>query len=143
MYEMEGPCPPRRARSASCLALLAPRAPPVPGTRARGRSPGSLHVPGVAPKVVPVSDGESISTASANAAQEPEVNYLEFFCYPQGIHRKHAVAPTLRWLSTGLFTARPQVTRCNPRNTESGHAACNRLIFSKRLSGNHLVPGIG
>jgi hypothetical protein len=39
------------------------------------RFPGSSHVPGVAPKVVPVSNGESIFTASANTAQEPEVNY--------------------------------------------------------------------
>jgi hypothetical protein len=31
--------------TASCPALLAPRAPLVPGTRVRGRSPGSLHVP--------------------------------------------------------------------------------------------------
>jgi hypothetical protein len=61
---------------ASCLALLAPRADRRCQASVRGtRFPGSSHVPGVAPKVVPVSNGESIFTASANTAQEPEVNY--------------------------------------------------------------------
>ena len=92
MYEMEGPCPasPRQVRPVAwpCWRRAPP---PVPGTRARDRSPGSSHVPGVAPKVVPVSNGESISTASANAAQEPEANYFRFLRYPHGIHRKNAV----------------------------------------------------
>jgi hypothetical protein len=61
---------------ASCLALLAPHADRRCQASVRGtRFPGSSHVPGVAPKVVPVSNGESIFTASANTAQEPEVNY--------------------------------------------------------------------
>jgi hypothetical protein len=38
---------------ASRLALLASRAPPVPGIRARDRFPGSSHVPGVAPRWCP------------------------------------------------------------------------------------------
>jgi hypothetical protein len=62
------------------------------------------------PQVVPVSNGESISTASANAAQEPEVNYFGFFRYPHGIHKRPAVIRIGRWLSTGLFTISPQAT---------------------------------
>ena len=88
MYEMGGLARRRRARSGQLPGFAgAARRPPVPGTRARGRSPGSSHVPGACPGVVPVSNGESISTASANTAQEPEVNYFGFFAlstrYPQ------------------------------------------------------------
>ncbi len=61
--------------AASCPALLALRAPPVPGTRVGAGLPAPYTFPGVAPKVVPVSNGESIFTASANTAQEPKVNY--------------------------------------------------------------------
>jgi hypothetical protein len=76
MYEMGGLVQHRHARSASCLALLAPRADRRCQASVRGtRFPGSSHVLGVAPKVVPVSNGESIFTAQANTAQEPEVNY--------------------------------------------------------------------
>ena len=56
MYEMEGPCPASPHRLVSRLALPAPRAarrPPGPGTRARDRSPGSSHAPGVAPRWYP------------------------------------------------------------------------------------------
>jgi hypothetical protein len=63
--------------------------------------------------VVPVSNGESIFTASANAAQEPEVNYFGFFRYPHGIHKRSAVIRIGRWLSTGLFTTSPQATWCH------------------------------
>jgi hypothetical protein len=48
MYEMEGPSPASPRRLASCLVFAA-RRPPGPGTRARGRFPGSSRVPGVAP----------------------------------------------------------------------------------------------
>ena len=97
-----GPCPasPRQVRPVAWLAG-AERRPPVPGIRARDRFPGSSHVPGVAPKVVPVSNGESLSTASANTAQEPEVNYFRSLRYPHGIHRKNGVIRALWWLSTG------------------------------------------
>jgi hypothetical protein len=88
MYEMGGPCPasPRQPGQLPGLAGTA-RRPPVPGARTKGRSPGSSHVPGVAPKVVPVSNGESISTASANTAQVPELILFRAFPlstrYPQ------------------------------------------------------------
>jgi hypothetical protein len=94
MYEMGGLTRHRRARSGQLPGFAGvARRPPVPGIRAGNRFPGSSHVPGVAPKVVPVSNGESILTASANTAQGPEVNYLWFLCYPHGIHRKNAVIP--------------------------------------------------
>ena len=72
---------------ASCLALPAPRTArrcqaPVQGTGL----PAPPTLPG-RPGVVPVSNGESISTASANTAQEPEVNYFRVLTlstrYPQ------------------------------------------------------------
>ena len=54
MYEMEGPFPAslRRAGQLPGLAGVA-RRPPGPGTRVRHRSPGSSHVPGVAPGQYP------------------------------------------------------------------------------------------
>jgi hypothetical protein len=76
MYEMGGLARPGHARPGQLPGFAgAARRPPVPGTRARDRSPGSSHAPG-SPRVVPVSNGESIFTASANTAQEPEVNYF-------------------------------------------------------------------
>jgi hypothetical protein len=76
MYEMGGLARHRHARSGQLPGLLAPRADRRCQASVRGtRFPGSSHVPGVAPKVVPVSNGESIFTASANTAQEAEVNY--------------------------------------------------------------------
>jgi hypothetical protein len=72
MYEMEGPCPasPHQARQLPGFAGAA-RRPPVPDAHARDRLPGSSHVPGVTPKVVPVSNGEGISTASASMRARP------------------------------------------------------------------------
>jgi hypothetical protein len=49
----------------------AARRPPVPDARARDRFPGSSHVSGVAPGVVPVSNGESILTASTSTPARP------------------------------------------------------------------------
>jgi hypothetical protein len=87
MYEMEGPSRPRRARSVSCLALLALRA--AAGARYPREGPVSrlLPRPRGRPQMVPVSSGESISTASADAAQEPEAHSFRIFPlstrYPQ------------------------------------------------------------
>jgi hypothetical protein len=41
--------------------------------------------------MVSVSGGESISTASAGAAQGLTANYFYSFCYPQNIHRNQSV----------------------------------------------------
>jgi len=82
--------------------------PPGPGTRTRDRSPGSSHVPGVAPRWYPFPNGEDISTASAGAAQEPGASHFRFSVIHDGIHRKRLVIRIVRWLSTGLFTVYPQ-----------------------------------
>jgi hypothetical protein len=129
MYEMGGLARPRRARSGQLPGFAgAARRPPVPGIHARDRFPGSSHVPGVAPEVVPVSSGESILTASADTAQEPEVNYFWFLCYPHGIHRKNGYPPA----NSQAVHKSPCVTPGTPRPVV---AACNRLVLSLRLCG--------
>jgi hypothetical protein len=82
MYEMEG----------ALLGLAAPadqlpgfsgaaRRPPGPDTRVKHRFPGPSHVPRVAPEVVPVSDGETISSGCEAAAQEFPPKLLERFSF--------------------------------------------------------------
>src|ERR1700689_5020406 len=77
MYEMEGASLwPRRPGSASCppppgpAVCPPPRAlappPPAPDTRAIHRLPGPFSRLRGCPQMVPVSDGESISTPSAS-----------------------------------------------------------------------------
>ena len=79
---------------ASCLALLAPRAARRGQVPARGTGlPAPPTFPGVAPETVPVSSGETISTASANAAQEPDVNYSGSIRYPQSYSQKAGSYP--------------------------------------------------
>jgi hypothetical protein len=54
MYEMGGLARPRRATPGQLPGFaVAARRPQVPGTRARGRSPGSSHVPGSPPRWCP------------------------------------------------------------------------------------------
>jgi hypothetical protein len=88
MYEMGGlaPTSPHQARP---VAWLCCRAAPPAGARHPCAGPVSRLLPRSQgrPQVVPVSSGESISTASANATQEPEANYFRFFRYPHGIHK--------------------------------------------------------
>jgi hypothetical protein len=96
MYEMEGPCPASPHRLASCLGVPTPRAArrgqvPVQGDR----SPGSSHVPGVAPGWCPFPNGENISTASAGAAQEPAAQSFQVFRYPRRNPRKTGSYPHL------------------------------------------------
>jgi hypothetical protein len=52
--------------------------------------------------MVSVSGGESISTASARAAQGLTTNYFYSLCYPQNIHRNQSVIRHAEGLSTGL-----------------------------------------
>jgi len=107
MYEMEGPGPAslRPARQLPGFADAA-RRPPVPDTRARDRFPGSSHVPGVAPRVVPVSNSESIPTASASTRARARGQQIPDSSAIHTVpHRKRAVIPTWGWLSTGLLTA--------------------------------------
>jgi len=68
MYEMEGALLwPRRTEATSCPGLPgAARRPPGPDTRAIHRFPGPFSRLRSRPQMVPVSDGESISTPSAS-----------------------------------------------------------------------------
>jgi hypothetical protein len=59
--------------------------------------------------MVPVSNGERISTASPGVAQESAAIHFEFFLYPHNVHKTPTVIRMWRWLSTGLCTAHPQV----------------------------------
>ena len=99
---------PRRTRPASWLAGAA-RRPPVPGTRARGRSPGSSHVPGVAPGWCPFPTVKAFLLPPRTPRKALRSIISGHFGYPRGIHRTRAVIRIWRRLSTGLFTARPQL----------------------------------
>jgi hypothetical protein len=130
MYEMGGlaPTSPHQARP---VAWLCYRGAPPAGARHPCAGPVSRLLPRSQgrPQVVPVSSGESIFTASANAAQEPEANYFRFFRYPHGIHKRQSVIRTCRWLSTGLFTLRPQAIWRSSGIPAPTVAARNRLIL--------------
>ena len=102
---------PRRSGSASCPASPALRA--ARQGQAPARTAGFPAIPASpgCPRMVPVSNGECISTACASVAQEPAGIHIEFFLHPHVAHRKRAVIRTLRRLSTALCTNHPQVTR--------------------------------
>ncbi len=125
MYEMEGPCPasPRPAGQLAGFAGAA-RRPPGPGTRASGRSPGSSHVPGVAPGWCPFPAVKAflLPPRAPRKALRPAISC--FSAIHGGIHRKQAVIRISQPLSTGLLTACPQATGVSPRTPEplSWHA---------------------
>ena len=135
MYEMGGLARPRCAKRGQLPGFAGAARPagaryPCEGpvsrllTRSRGRPQGGAR-----------SYGESISTASANAAQEPEVNYLWFLRYPHGIHRRMQLSAP----DGGYPPANSQAVHKSPCVTSGtpspAVAACNRLILSLRLSG--------
>ena len=102
MYEMEGPCPASLPRAGQLPGLAgAARRPPGPGTRARHRSPGSSHVPGVAPGRYPfpaVGYFYCVRERRARACGEP---FPGFSAIHIGFHRKRVVIRISRRLSTG------------------------------------------
>src|SRR5580693_7117632 len=110
----------RRTRSASYPALLALRA--ARQGQAPARKPGFpvLLASRSFPRVVPVSDGESISIVSASTAQELSADYLILF----GIHiistdREGFSAGNGRYpphYSQSVHTL-PRVTREIPKNS--------------------------
>src|SRR5580658_3960419 len=136
MYEMEGALPglaapswpvtwpPRHRRTArQCRA-------PV---RVAGH-PVSLTSPGVAPEVVPVSDGESISTASASDAQgftakSLRISSLSTFC-PQNTAGYSQRAAVIHW----LFTSFPHLTCGIQENTPADVAICNGHIPDRQAA---------
>ena len=83
----------------------AARRPPVPDTRARDRFPGSSHVSGVAPGVVPVSNGESILTASASTRARPAASKIPGF---SAIHTAPTEKGQLSTSGSGCPPACPQ-----------------------------------
>jgi len=85
-------------------------------------------------RAVPVSDGEVFLLPRRGAAQGVEAKLFEFLCCPHAVHRAQVVIRNQRRLSTGLFTALPQVTAGNSGNTLAVVAACNHPVLSRRLS---------
>ena len=77
-----------------------PREPPV--SRRLPRSFGHL-------RMMPVSNGKSILTAPAGRPQGSAGIHFWFFRRPHFVHRRCLVIRIIRCLSTGLYTARPQV----------------------------------
>ena len=144
MYEMGGLARPRSAKRGQLPGFAGAACPT--GARYPCEGPVSrllARSPGVAPKGMPVSDGESISTASANAAQEAEVNYLWILRFPHGVHRRMQLSAP----DGGYPPANSQTVHKSPCVTPGTPspvvAACNRLILSlASFPGNHLVPGI-
>jgi hypothetical protein len=109
-------CPAARVQSAGYPASWR-RAPPA-GARhpLESRFPDLSRAPGD-PRMVPVSNGECISTPSAPVAQEPAGIHFRLFLCPHIVHRIASVIRTSPRLSTALCTTIPQVTRRNPKNT--------------------------
>jgi hypothetical protein len=130
MYEMGGLVQPHRAkrgRLPGFAGAARPRQGQVPVCGAG--LPAPCTFPGVAPKVVPVSDGESISTASANAAQEPEVNYLWFLRYPHGIHRRMRLSAPDGGYPPANSHVIHKLLCVTPGTPSPAVAACNRLFL--------------
>ena len=110
----------RPRRAGWPVAWSSPRAarrPPGPGTRARGRSPGSSRVPGVAPGWCPFPAVKAflLPPRAPRKALRPAISC--FSAIHGRIHRKQAVIRISQRLSTGLLTACPQATGCKPENT--------------------------
>ena len=131
-YNRARPPPCMRWRG-PCLATLCQvsQLPGLPGpagrplvrcTRGRYRFPDPWpRLPGFPPGVVPVSNGESISTVPASVAQGFGAKLWRVFCYPHTVHRTRSVARSQRGLSTVYAQPFPQITAGNPRNTPDMH----------------------
>jgi hypothetical protein len=82
--------------------------------------------------MVPVSNGECISTAFTRVAQESAEIHCEFFLCPHIVHRMPPVIRMSQRLSTGLCTPRPQirpqVTWRNSENTAHGRRPRDELL---------------
>jgi hypothetical protein len=120
MYEMKGVLSGHAAPDRPVARPPRHRAPP-----AGARYPQEILVsqpfprPRGCPRMVPVSNGENISTPSGRVAQEPAGIHSEFLSCPHIVHRIPSVIRTSRRLSTGLCTSRPQVTWRNSENTSA------------------------
>src|SRR5271165_2822481 len=107
MYEMEGPCPASPRLLASCLVFAAPRAARRGQVPARGPVSRLLPRSRGRPRVVPVSSGESISTASATTAQGPAASHFLFFRYPRRNPQKASSYPHFTAVIHGFIHSLP------------------------------------
>ena len=107
MYEMEGPCPASPRLLASCLVFAAPRA--ARRGQVPAREPVSRLLPRSRgrPRAVPVSSGESISTASATTAQGPAASHFLFFRYPRRNPQKARSYPHFTAVIHGFIHSLP------------------------------------
>jgi hypothetical protein len=80
-------------------------------------------------RVVPVSDGEVFLLPRRGAAQGFEASPYEFLRRPHAVHRTQVFIRNWSGLSTGLFTALPQVTAGDSGNTLIEIPICNRLVI--------------
>lgn len=120
MYEMEEASPGPAAPAQPVTRLARRDVPPAGATHPQKPPVSRLPLrPWVTSGAVPVSNGETISIASAEVTQGSTAINLKFSHHPHGIHRTLAVIRTARRLSTGLFTAPPQITEGDPGDTRS------------------------
>ena len=115
---------PRRARPASWLRR---RCAPPAGARYPREWPVSRLLPRSRrrPRVVPVSSGESISTASASTAQGPAASHFLFFRYPRRNPQKAGSYPHFTAVIHGFTNSLPAVLPGVSRRTPeplSSHA---------------------
>ena len=88
MYEMGGLARPRRTKPGQLPGFaVTARRPRVPGTRARGQSPGSSHVPRVAPRWYPFPAVKAFLLPPRTPCKSPKSIIFRFFRYPHGIHK--------------------------------------------------------
>ena len=131
MYEMEGPCPASPRPLASCLAWPTPRAARRGQIPARGPVSRLLPRSRGRPRVVPVSSGESISTASATTAQGSAASYFLFFRYPRRNPQKAGSYPHFTAVIHGFIHSLPTGYR-----VEAGEHLnrCRRTKSADRLT---------
>ena len=124
MYEMKGALSGHAAPDRPVARPPWRCAPPRQGQAPPGNTGfPAFPAPRGCPRMVPVSNGECISTACASVAQELAGIHFEFFSIHMFAHRILAVIRTLQRLSTALCTNHPQlpaVTRGKPRTSSSG-----------------------
>ena len=129
IYEMEGPFPASLPRAGQLPGLAgAARRPPGPGTRARHRSPGSSHVPGVAPGSTRFQRWD-ISTAYASAAQGPAASHFWFLRNPRRNPLKAGSLSAFHGGYPRVIHSLSSARDCAPENNGTAVTGCNRLIF--------------
>jgi hypothetical protein len=134
-----GPCLASPHRSASCLASPLLRAARQSQEPARGSGFPTPPTSRSCLRAVPVSNGESISTASAQDSASPQPHHFLIFRCPHAIHRKCLVIRIKYRFSTASCTDNPQITRRNSGNT--GHlGACSGEIRQCLIQFSRLYP---